>query len=122
MGKPKGSCSSQRKIERIAHNPAQLQGKHKSERELDVQDMLMAYKDTPHQATGVTPYEVMLNRSIRTPFNHETIGKTKQRAKDKMIEERDKQYRERMTRQRRNVKEHTYLCIKKLCTAQAEED
>lgn len=85
------------KTEQIAH----LQGKHKSERELAVQDMLMSYRDTPHPATGVTPYEAMLNRPIRTRF--------RQKAKDKMIEECDKRYKKRMTQQRRNVKEHTFV-------------
>ena len=40
------------KTEQITH----LQGKSKLGRQMAVQDMLMAYRDTPHPATGVTPY------------------------------------------------------------------
>jgi len=40
------------KTEQIVH----LQGKTGLDRNMAVSDMLMAYRDTPHPATGVTPY------------------------------------------------------------------
>ncbi|XP_032231485.1 uncharacterized protein K02A2.6 [Nematostella vectensis] len=33
-------------------------------------DMLSAYRDTPHPATKETPYELMMNREIRTKLEH----------------------------------------------------
>ena len=41
------------KTEQIAN----LQGKTRLERRNAVQDMLIAYRSTPHPATGVAPYE-----------------------------------------------------------------
>ena len=43
------------KTEQIAH----LQGKDRLERQNAIQDMLTAYRSTPHPATGVTPFEAM---------------------------------------------------------------
>ncbi len=85
------------KTEQIAH----LQGKRGVERELAVQDMLIAYRDTPHPATGVTPYEAIHGRPIRTHG-------WDQREKDRKIDERDKEYKKRMAQQKRNVKKHNF--------------
>ena len=92
------------KTEQIAH----LQGKPATERELAVQNMLIAYRDTPHPATGVTPYEAMHGRPIRTRLDHENARKTDHIEKDKEIDERDKEYKKRMTHQKRNVKKHKF--------------
>ena len=46
------------KTEQIGH----LQGKTGLDRNMAIHDMLMAYRDTPHPATGVTPYQAMSNR------------------------------------------------------------
>jgi len=54
------------KTEQIAH----LQGKTGLGRNMAVCVMLMAYRDTPHPATGITPYQAMSNRSIRTKLDH----------------------------------------------------
>ena len=48
------------KTEQIAH----LQGKNKYERANAVQDMLIAYRSTPHPATGITPYDALMNRLV----------------------------------------------------------
>ena len=39
-----------------------MQNKDKLERNIAVQDMLMRYRDTPHPATGVSPYQAIANR------------------------------------------------------------
>ena len=92
------------KTEQIAH----MQGKTKLGKQMAVQDMLNAYRDTPHLATGVTPYEAMLNRSIRTKLNHEEPGVTDQTEKDQLIDQHDKQYKDIMRSRRRNSKEHNF--------------
>ena len=92
------------KTEQIAH----LQGKRGVERKLAVQDMLIAYRDTPHPATGVTPYEAIHGRPIRTRLDHKGVRETDQREKDRKIDERDKEYKKRMAQQKRNVKKHNF--------------
>ena len=56
------------KTEQIAH----LQGKTGLDRNMAVHDMLMASRDTPHPASGVTPYQAMSTRPIRTKLDHTT--------------------------------------------------
>ena len=70
--------------------------------------MLNAYRDTPHPAICVTPYEAMLNRPIHTKLNHEEPGVTDQNEKDQLIGQQDKQYKDNMRSQRRNSKEHNF--------------
>ena len=36
-----------------------------------VQEMLTGYCSTPHPATGVPPYEALMNRQIRTKLDHQ---------------------------------------------------
>ena len=57
------------KTEQIAH----LQGKTGLDRNMAIHDMLMAYRDTPHPATGVTPYQAMSKRPIRTKLSYATL-------------------------------------------------
>lgn len=54
------------KTEQIAH----MQNKDKLERSTAVLEMLMGYRDTPHLATGVSPYQAMTNRQIRTKLDY----------------------------------------------------
>ncbi|XP_028404011.1 uncharacterized protein LOC114526625 [Dendronephthya gigantea] len=92
------------KTEQIAH----LQGKNKSERELALQNMLIAYRDTPHPATGVSPYEAMTGRPIRTRLNHADAQESDRHEKDRAIDKRDKEYKTRMSQQKRNTKKHNF--------------
>lgn len=48
---------------------ASLQGKNRLERRNAVQDMLTAYRSTPHPATGVAPYEALKGTSVRTKLD-----------------------------------------------------
>ena len=56
------------KTEQTAH----LQEKTGLDRNMAVHDMLMVYRDTPHPATGVIPYQVMSNRPIWTKLSYAT--------------------------------------------------
>ncbi len=99
------------KTEQIAH----LQGKRGVERELAVQDTLVAYRDTPHPATGVTPYENMHGRPIRTrQLDHEGVRETDQRGTGQRIQETNG-----ATEKKRK---ETKLLIEGLRTAETEED
>jgi len=92
------------KTEQIAH----LQGKTGLDRNMAVCDMLMAYRDTPHPATGVTPYQAMSNRPIRTKLDH-TVPRERSE-QDELIDEKDRVYKEKMRRDGVNIKEHNF-CV-----------
>ena len=92
------------KMEQIAH----LQGKTGLDRNMAVSDMLMAYRDTPHPATGVTPYQAMTNRPIRTKLDHTVPRERSER--DELIDEKDQVYKEKMRRDGVNIKEHNF-CV-----------
>ena len=92
------------KTEQIAH----LQGKTGLDRNMAVCDMLMAYRDTPHPATGITPYQAMSNRSIRTKLDH-TVPRERSE-QDDLIDEKDRVYKEKMRRDGVNIKEHNF-CV-----------
>ena len=92
------------KTEQIAH----LQGKTGLDRNMAVSDMLMAYRDTPHPATGATPYQAMSNWPIRTKLDH-TVPRGR-REQDEMIDEKDQVYKEKMRSNGVNIKEHNF-CV-----------
>ena len=48
-----------------------LQGKNRLERRNAVQDMLIAYRSTPHPATGVAPYEFLKGTPVRMKNENE---------------------------------------------------
>ena len=54
------------KAEQIAHR----HNKDKLERNMAIQEMLAAYRDTTHPATGVSPYQAMNGRTIRTKLDY----------------------------------------------------
>ena len=91
------------KIEKIAHN----QTKDKYLRRSVIQDMLIAYRDTPHPATGVTPYHAMQNRQVRTKLDYTTPEKIESE-EDRKINKRDERYKEKIkeSRENRNTKHH----------------
>ena len=92
------------KTEQIAH----LQGKSGPDRNMAIQDMLMAYRDTPHPATGITPYEAMMNRSVRTKLDY-TVPLKERSSRDKMMDEKDRQYKEKMTDDGGSSKAHNFV-------------
>ena len=78
---------------------ASLQGKDRLERQNAIQDMRIAYRSTPHPATGVTPYEAMRGATVRTKLDY--IGPEPQKSeKDNVIDQRDAEYKQKMKQQR----------------------
>lgn len=94
------------KTEQIAH----LQGQTGLDRNIAVEDMLMAYRDTPHPATGITPYQAMANRPIRTKLDH-TMPEKERSRQDELIDERDRKDKEKMKREGANIKEHNFILM-----------
>ena len=83
------------KTEQIAH----LQGKDRLERQNAIEDMLTAYRSTPHPATGVTPFEAMRWATVRTKLDH-IQAKVQRSEKDDIIDERDAVYKQKMKQNR----------------------
>ena len=82
------------KTEQIAH----LQEKDRLERRNAIQDMLTAYRSTPHPATGVTPFEAMRGATVRTKLDH--IQPKVQRSEKDIIDERDAVYKQKIKQNR----------------------
>ena len=89
------------KTEQIAH----LQGKSGPDRNMTIQDMSIVYRDTPHPATGITPYEAMMNSPVRTKLDY-TVPRKERSSRDKMMDEKDRQYKDKMTDDGGSSKEH----------------
>ena len=50
----------------------------------------MAYKDTPHPATGISRYQAMMDRPVRTKLDY-TAPREERSGRDKMMDEKDRQ-------------------------------
>ena len=62
----------------------------RNKEKMAIQEMLIGYRSTPHPATGITPYEGMMNRTVRTKLDYENrISNTSN--KERLINERDRQ-------------------------------
>ena len=79
------------KTEKTAH----LQGKSGPNSDMAAKDMVMANKDTPHPATGISRYQAMMNMPVRTKLNY-TVPRKERSSSDKMLDEMDKQCKETM--------------------------
>ncbi|KAK3745368.1 hypothetical protein QZH41_001397 [Actinostola sp. cb2023] len=72
-----------------------------------IYDMLQAYRSTPHPATKTPPYQLLMNREVRTKLDH---FPTKRHDNDKEVRENDLTYKQRYKEyhdKRHNVKTHT---------------
>lgn len=101
-----GEAESFMKLVNKTEQRAQIQ---KISPTMAMQEMLIGYRSTPHPATGITPYEGMMNRIVRTKLDYEC--RTKKRKRDEaLINERDKQYKERMKQnaENKNTKENNF--------------
>ena len=89
---------------------ASLQGKNRLERRNAVQNMLIAYRSTPHPATEVAPYEALRGTPVRTKLDY--IEPEPQRnEKENIIDRRDAEYKQKMKQQRegRKTRENNLL-------------
>ena len=101
-----GEVETLNKVEQIAS----LQGKSRLERRNAIQDMLIAYRSTPHPATGVAPYDALKGAPVRTKLDY--IEPEPQRnEKDDIIDRRDAVYKQKMKQQRegRKTRENNLL-------------
>ena len=94
------------KIERIAHRKTT----DKFARRIAIENMLIAYRETPHPVTGISPYQAIRNREIRTKLDYINPNKMKSE-EDKKMEDRDASYKmkNKLRRENRNTKEHNFI-------------
>ena len=92
------------KTEQIAH----LQG---GDSNTAIQGMLTGYRSTPHPATGVTPYEALMNRQVRTKLDHQTRENNHENARDTAVNKRDEEYKQKvkLNAQNKNIKQHDFI-------------
>ena len=92
-----------KKIEQIAH----LKGGNTS---IAIQEMLTDYCSTPHAATGVAPYEALMNRQVGTKLDHQA-RESSENACDTGIIERDERYKGKLKQnaENRNNKVHNFI-------------
>ncbi|XP_038077223.1 uncharacterized protein K02A2.6-like [Patiria miniata] len=102
-----GEAESFMKLLNRAEQIAHLQMKS---RNIIIQEMLIGYRSKPHPATNITPYEALMNRPVRTKLDHKPAKHT-QNIKDSIIDESDKQYKERLKQnaENRNTKQHNFV-------------
>ena len=84
---------------------------HSQNGNIAIQEMLTGFRAMPHPEKGVTPYEAMMNRPIRTKLDHQARVMSSNKPIDTTINQKDKQYKDRMTfnSHRRHTKEHNFI-------------
>ena len=75
-----------------------------------IQEMLTGYRSTPHPATGIAPYEALMNRQVRTKIDHQT-RESSENARDTVISERDERYKEKIKQntENRTTRKHNFI-------------
>ena len=88
---------------------ANLQRKTRLERINTIRDMLIAYRSTPHPATGVAPYEALNGTPVRMKLDY-IEPKPKRDEKDDIIDRREAEYKQKMKQQREGRKPERIIC------------
>ena len=58
-----------------------------------IQELLTGYRSTPHPATGVTPYEAMMNRHVRTKLDYMERESKTDNPRNERVNKRDNGYK-----------------------------
>lgn len=76
-----------------------------------IHEMLTGYCSTPHPATGVTSYEALMNRQVRTKLDYQTTKDSVESTRDTVINRRDAEYKEKikLNGQNKNTKENNFI-------------
>ena len=76
-----------------------------------IQEMIIWYRSTPHPATGISPYEALMKRQVRTKLGYiQRKHNDREITKEKGINERDKCYKEKIKHkaENRNTRKHDF--------------
>ena len=73
--------------------------------------MFIGYRSTPHPATGISPYEALMKRQVRTKLGYiQRKHNDREITEEKEINERDKCYKEKTKHkaENRNTRKHDF--------------
>ena len=75
-----------------------------------IQELLTGYRSTPHPATGVTPYDAMMNRKVRTKLDYTQRKMDTQQQERAQMNARDNDYKMKIKRnaENKNTKKHEF--------------
>ena len=75
---------------------------------LAIQELLTGYRSTPHPATGVTPYDAMMDRKVRTKLDYVQPDLIAGKVKQSKVNKRDMEYKMEIksNAEYRNTKSH----------------
>ena len=68
----------------------------------------MDNKDTPHPVTGISCYQAMMNKPVRTKLDY-TVARKERSSRDKMLDVIYRQYKETMADECGISKEHDFV-------------
>ena len=71
-------------------------------------DMFIANTDTPHPVPGISRYQAMMNKSVRTKLDY-TVPRKERSSRDKMLDKMYGQYKETMAHECGISKEHNFV-------------
>ena len=60
---------------------------------LAIQELLTGYWSAPHPATGIPPYDAMMDRNVRTKLDYKPREEANDKSNQSQINERDKEYK-----------------------------
>ena len=86
--KPQGQV---RGFNKLVNKTATIANQEVTEVHEATYDMLQAYRDTPHPATKMTPYKLMMNREVRTQIEQFPSDSS---PKDQEVRRNDRNYKE----------------------------
>ena len=75
---------------------------------LAIQKLLTGYRSTPHPATGVTPYDAMMDRKVKTKLDYVQPDLIAGKVKQSKVNKRDMEYKMKIksNAENRNTKSH----------------
>ena len=73
--------------------------------------MLTGYRSTPHPATGIAPYDRMMNQKVRTKLNYQPGISENQIPKSEIINQHDREYeiKVKSNAENRNTRPHDIM-------------
>ena len=75
-----------------------------------IQELLAGYRSTPHPATGITPYQAIMNRYMRTKLDYTDRESRTETVTAEIINERDREYKQKIKNnaETQNTKSHIF--------------
>ena len=84
----------------------------------------MGYRSTPHPATGYTPYEALMRRTVRTKLDFPRESQSNISKMEKEITDIDKEYKKKLDNQNRHrrIRAHNFKIGEKVLLKKKKEN